>query len=115
MDFDKLTTRYKQFGGLRLVWQYAKLGVIPVVIKGVVICIVKRQSFKTIYPKVLERVEPYLVEQFQVSRFKIQAKGLSHEHPKVIWWCWLQGIENAPSIVKACFNSLMREFKGSRV
>lgn len=33
----------------------------------------------------------------------------------MIWWCWLQGIENAPSIVKAYFNSLMREFKGSKV
>lgn len=107
MDFDKLTTRYKQFGGLRLVGQFARLGVIPIVIKGVVRCLAKRQSFKVIYPELLKRVEPYLIERFQVSRFRIQANGFTHEHPKVIWWCWLQGIESAPSIVRACYNSLV--------
>ena len=114
MDFKKLTSRYKQFGGVRLILQYVKLGLLPIIVKGFVRCFVKNQSFKAIYPEILQRIEPYLVERFQVSRFKVQEKGLSHEHPKVIWWCWLQGVENAPSIVKACFNSLMREFKGSR-
>ncbi len=118
MDFDKLTTRYRQFGGLRLVWQYTKLGVFPVVIKGVVRCIVKRRSFKAIYSEVLKRIEPKFIAKYgsRVQKFKgSRSSSLEHEHPKVIWWCWLQGIENAPSIVKACFNSLMREFKGSRV
>lgn len=108
MDLRKLKERYKQFGGIRLVWQYAKLGVLPVVVKGLLRCVVKRQSFKAIYPEVLKRVEPYLIERFQVSRFKFQASGLTHEHPKMIWWCWLQGLENAPGIVKACYNSLQR-------
>ena len=108
MDFHKLLSRYKQFGGLRLVWEYTKLGVLPVVFKGVVRCVVKRQSFKTIYPEVLKRVEPFLIEMFQVSRFKIQTDGLSHEHPKVIWWCWLQGKEQAPPVVQACYASLHR-------
>lgn len=26
--------------------------------------------------------------------------------PKVIWWCWLQGEENAPSLCRACLNSI---------
>ena len=68
----------------------------------------KRKSFKSIYPEVLKRIEPYLVEEFQVTRFKIQENGLSHKHPKVIWWCWLQGLDQAPEMVKACFNSLKR-------
>ena len=29
-----------------------------------------------------------------------------NEVAKTIWWCWLQGIEAAPAIVKACYNSL---------
>lgn len=108
MDYHKLASRYKQFGGLRLVWQYTKLGVMPVVIRGVVRCVVKRKSFKVIYPEVLKRVEPFLTEQFQVSCFKIQADGLPHEHPKVVWWCWLQGKAQAPPIAQACYNSLKR-------
>ena len=108
MDFDKLTARYKQFGGLRLVWHYVRLGVIPVVIKGVLRCVVKKQSFKSIYPEVLERIEPFLVERYKASKFKIQANGHKHMHPKVIWWCWLQGFEKAPRIAIACYNSLKR-------
>lgn len=114
MDFHKLTTRFHQFGGLRLVWQYTKLGILAVVVKGFVRCVLKRQSFKAIYPEVLKRVEPFLVEQFQVSRFRIQENGLSHEHPKVIWWCWLQGYDNAPEIVKACYNSLKKIWQSMR-
>lgn len=28
--------------------------------------------------------------------------------PKIIWWCWLQGEENAPNLCKACLESLRR-------
>jgi len=111
MDFHKLISRYRQFGGLRLVWQYTKLGVFPVVIKGVARCIVKRRSFKAIYPEVLKRIEPKLIAKYgsRVQKFKgSRSSSLEHEHPKVIWWCWLQGIENAPEIVIACYNSLKR-------
>lgn len=40
---------------------------------------------------------------------------MPHEHPKVIWWCWLQGLDEAPQIVKTCYASLVQEFKGSKV
>ena len=59
----------------------------------------------------MERYAPVLRSKMS----DVRGKTFEREHPKVIWWCWLQGIENAPSIVKACFNSLMREFKGSSV
>lgn len=108
MDFQKLTSRYYQFGRSKLVWQYAKLGILHVVMKEFLRCLIKRQSFKAIYSEVLKRIEPFLTERFQVSRFKIQANELPHEHPKVIWWCWLQGIEVAPPIVRACYNSLVQ-------
>ena len=26
--------------------------------------------------------------------------------PDVIWWCWLQGFDQAPPIVKCCYASL---------
>ena len=117
MDFDKLIIRYRQFGGLRLVWEYAKLGVSLVVAKGFFLCLYKQRSFKAIYPKVLRKIEPYLVKRYSslVQEFNSsRCSSLPHEHPKVIWWCWLQGKEQAPPIVKACFNSLLQEFKSLR-
>ena len=108
MDFYKLLTRYKQFGGLQLVWEYVKLGILQVAVKSFFCCIIKRQSFKAIYPGVLKRIEPFLIEKFQVSRFKIQDNELSHDHPRIIWWCWLQGKKQAPPVVQACYNSLKK-------
>lgn len=119
MDYHKLASRYKQFGGFRLVIEYAKLGALWLAVKASVRCLLKRQSFKGIYPEVLRKTEPYLMERYApVLRSKMsdaRGKTLEHKHPKVIWWCWLQGYDAAPPIVKACYNSLMREFKGSRV
>jgi len=119
MDFQKLISRYKQFGGAKLVWQYAKLGALWLAVKAGVRCLVKRQSFKGIYPEVLSKIEPYLVRRYapilRSKKEEVRGQSYKHEHPKVIWWCWLQGYDAAPPIVKACYNSLMREFKGSRV
>ena len=107
MDFAKLITRFRQFGGRHLVWEYAKLGGLPVLVEGFLKCLAR--SFKGIYPEVLKKVEPFLAERFQVSRFKFHDTGLTHEHPKVIWWCWLQGIGAVPPIVKACYNSIKQQ------
>lgn len=34
----------------------------------------------------------------------------STERSKIIWWCWLQGEENAPQLCKVCLNSLRNNF-----
>lgn len=110
MDFQKLISRYKQFGGMRLVWQYAKHGVLWPAVKAGMRCLVKRQSFKGIYPEVLRKIEPYLVKRYaqvlQSKKEEVRCKSYKEDHPKIIWWCWLQGLDEAPQIVKACFNSL---------
>ena len=111
MDYHKLASRYKQFGGFRLVIEYAKLGALWPAVKVGVRCLLRRQSFKAIYPEVLRKIEPYLVSRYgSVLRSKkeeVRGKSYNHEHPKVIWWCWLQGLAAAPPIVKACYNSLV--------
>lgn len=112
MDFEKLRTRLSQFGGIRLVIEYAKLGVLGTVVKGVFRCLVKRQSFKQIYPEVLEKVEPMLIKRYEsLIRSKmeeIRGKNLEHQRNKVVWFCWLQGLKKAPDIVHACYNSLKK-------
>ena len=111
MEYSKLFLRYKQFGGFRLVIEYAKLGVLGTVAKGFFRCLVKWQSFKQIYPSVLRRVEPFLIDKYApvVSRFKLYVSGsLEQKRSKIIWFCWLQGLENAPEIVHACYNSIKR-------
>lgn len=111
MDFKKLVIRYRQFGGIKLLREYAKLGALWPAVKTGIKCFVKRQSFKQIYPIVLKKVEPMLIERYGsiVSGFKFQVSSdCEHKKSNYVWWCWLQGIEQAPPIVKACYNSLRR-------
>ena len=130
MDFRKLITRYKQFGGFRLLREYAKLGALGPALKAGIRCLVKRQSFKGIYPDVLRKIEPFLIKKYgtQIPQIAQRIKANTNlpndtndastsstgsgpesgTEKKTIWWCWLQGIENAPSIVRACYNSLVQ-------
>lgn len=37
---------------------------------------------------------------------------LPHNHSKIIWIMWLQGMDNAPDIVKMCYRSIVDGFSG---
>lgn len=111
MDFKKLITRFRQFGGLRLLWEYARIGVLLTGMVEFFRCLVTRRSFKEIYPKVLKKVEPYLADRYTslVHDYRIkvhETEDLEHRGSKIIWFCWLQGFESAPNIVRSCYNSL---------
>lgn len=51
----------------------------------------------------LENVFQYLSQKYSRKRELSLSAGRKED---VIWWCWLQGLDNAPPIVKACYNSL---------
>ena len=112
MDFRKLITRFRQFGGLQLFLKYAKLGALRPGINSFFQCLVRKQSFKQIYPAVLMKVEPFLAKKYYPLLLErkayYQLQNLEHKHSKIIWFCWLQGLDNAPELVRVCYNSLRK-------
>lgn len=42
-------------------------------------------------------------------------RQLSHEHSNKVWVCWLQGLENAPKIVKKCYQSLLNNLEDREI
>lgn len=110
-DFDRLITRFRQFGGMRLVWQYAKMGVLWIGIKEIVKCALNGKSFKTVYPVITEKIDRILVERYRGINAETKTDNRSSEiRDDRIWFCWLQGIENAPDMVKVCLESQKRIF-----
>ena len=119
-DYDRLITRFRQFGGMRLVWEYAKLGVLWIGVKEIARCILHGRSFKRVYPVVTRRVDEMLVKKY--SHIPRSTEGRSQGEnpcsPRVgvrleqkgskVWTCWLQGMENAPELVRACVESMRR-------
>lgn len=39
----------------------------------------------------------------------------THEYSNKVWWCWLQGEENAPELNKACLRSLRKNLKDREI
>ena len=104
--------------------EYAKLGALSPAMKVGLRCLVKRQSFKGIYPEVLKKIEPFLIQKYgtQIPQIAQRIKAntnctndastpstISRPGSATIWWCWLQGIDEAPQIVKACYASLVHD------
>ncbi len=122
-DFDRFLIRYRQFGGWRLVGQYARMGVLGAAVKAVLRCIVNGRSLEDAYSVVTRKVDEVLERRYQsvleryVDRVKQRETGGEHgyEVPKIIWTAWLQGFDHAPEMVKACVASQRAHFPGYEV
>ncbi|MCV3756150.1 UNVERIFIED_CONTAM: hypothetical protein DV033_10480 [Limosilactobacillus fermentum] len=57
-----------------------------------------------------------LRKQYQGTIDDFEKKdGREESFEKIVWWCWLQGVEKAPEIVKVCLESVRRQFKGYKI
>lgn len=107
MDLSRLKGKYKQFGGLRLVKEYTRMGVLPTVVKEAVKCVIHRTSFKAIYPAVEQKVNPVLCKKYRPMLDKYDWTRLSETSPSnKVWFSWWQGMEQAPNMVNLCLQSL---------
>lgn len=119
-DFDRLLIRFRQFGGWRLMCQYARMGVLPTAAAALAQCVIRGMSPKEVYPAVTQKVDELLAMRYRpiLERY---AAGVPHdaengkkEHdvPKIVWTAWLQGFDNAPEMVKACLESQRAHLHG---
>ena len=109
-DFDRLIARFRQFGGWRLVWQYARMGVLCTGVKELARYILHGRSVKAVYPVITQKVDALLMEQYkEVLEDGLQKYNFGGENtnkkPKVLWTTWLQGEDKAPELMKVCWNS----------
>lgn len=110
--------RYKQFGGLRMLRAYAKAGALPILLKGMGKVLLKGRPLKSLYPAVAQKIVPMLREQYRplvqqlVQKYELIC--VEHEKSEVVWFCWLQGMEKVPVLVKVCLASQKRFIKGKQ-
>lgn len=118
-SFSKLSGLFRKFGGFRLVGAYAKLGVLGTAAKEVLKSIVKRRSADETYYAYEQKIITVLQKRYgDLMRQRLdeyERKGLVHERSNIVWFCWFQGIDNAPDIVKACYCSLKENLPGKDI
>lgn len=113
-DFDRLRARFRQFGGLKLVREYIRLGLLVPLVKQFFSCYVHGQSFKSLYPVITKRVNKVLLDKYAAVEGNALIESLKPLHVVSdrphLWWCWIQGEEKAPALAKVCLESLRRSF-----
>lgn len=105
----KIIKLFKKVSGKELILQWFKAGVLlfagfEVLLlgfskKGLEILRLAIQ-FKT--QKKLKRKYSYVLKNNETLNFDSLPKKQSNK----VWFCWLQGVDNAPFLVKQCYNSL---------
>ena len=72
---------------------------------------ISRDLLSTDHDKVIR----YLEDSYNdlIQKYMKQNSSSNKDIPNIIWVCWWQGLENAPEIVKVCFESI-KKFAGER-
>ena len=101
-----------------MIHAYMKAGVVPTLLKETIKAVIKSYSLKEVYFSVTRKVVPILQKQYsplvkQLVEKYADAK-LEHEKCDVVWFCWLQGLEQAPEMVRACWVSQQRWVRSKR-
>jgi hypothetical protein len=106
-------TRFKQGGGFRLVKTFTRMGLLPDLLKAAFNVLIRRKNYQQQYTILINKVKPLLTEEFNSvladcekrAKELEQANGVGDKDNKNVWFCWLQGIDKAPDIVKSCLKS----------
>jgi hypothetical protein len=117
--FQKLKFRYHQFGGKRMLKAYGQLGIVEFVAKNIAQIILHHRPLKEFYPAVERKIDPILIGKFlpllNSLCVKYDHQNLEHKKSDKIWFCWMQGMDKAPELVKVCYQSLQRWLKGKEI
>ena len=92
------------------------MGVLWTGICTLIRCAWHGKSLKAAYPVITQRVDDILTRRYRpvldenkvryvLGNFCRNDKDACHTIPKIVWLSWLQGIDNAPEIVKVCLAS----------
>lgn len=115
----KAWARFREGGGIRLVKTFAKMGLLSDLLKVGFNALIMGKNFRQQYTKLHNKVEPKLVKEFNyflANDYKpiygTEPTNPKDESNKYVWFCWLQGIDKAPDIVKACLKSQKKWIKG---
>ena len=118
-NLSRVLTLFRKFGGVRLFAAYAKLGVFGDALRSIAIGFIKRKPADEVFYS----YEPKIIRALQERYFPLMLERLAEyencksdqSKPGIVWFCWLQGLESAPPIVKACYASLERNITGKEL
>ena len=102
---------YKKFGGKELFYQWSKSRVLLFAFFELILLGFSKKGLEILRLAVQHKIQLKLKKKYK----SVILRSDSYDYdslPKVlsnkVWICWFQGIENAPLLVKRCYDSLRR-------
>ena len=89
-----LLRRFREFGGFCLLWEYARMGILPLCLRQAVAVFLKRKKPMEAYGYILEQVGKRLKSKYEPVLKEIDShstKASGGKHSRYVWVCWLQG------------------------
>ena len=110
--------RFREFGGIRLIKEFARMGMLPLCFKQTVAVFLKRKKPIEAYGSILEQAGRSLKGKYEPLLNEIEtrySKETGGKRSRYVWVCWLQGIENAPKLVQVCYRSIQQHLQDREV
>lgn len=111
-SLSRLYFRFQQFGGIRLLIQYVRMGLLFKSVKQLIYVACDMKTLNKAYADLRTEISQRLQSQFlpilHNSKEKYSKQNLVHERSKKVWFCWFQGIDNAPEVVRICYLNLQK-------
>lgn len=111
-----IQTFYK-VGGISLLKEYARNGVLPYVCMQLAITGFSKKSLEIVRNGVSLKIYHKLRKRYKkaLDEFDNNYQELQQTHSKKVWVCWMQGMENAPALVQRCYRSLQENLKDREI
>lgn len=108
---------YKRFGGLNLLKEYWKTGFILKAPLHIIMYGWSNTSLEILRLCANFQLYNYLKKRYWKYFDKISFPEANNEYEtsNIVWVCWLQGIENAPFLVKRCYGSMQKYLKNEKI
>ncbi|MGG3915942.1 capsular polysaccharide synthesis protein [Rossellomorea vietnamensis] len=99
---------YKKIGGTEILRQYRKAGVLGYALFLTLNLGFSKRSLEILRLAVQNKIQGKLKRNYSyvVRDFIKNYEGLPKNRSNKVWVCWLQGIEDAPLVVRRCYASL---------
>ena len=115
----ELKKLYKKVNGTQQLKQYAKSRVLFFALVEALLLGVSKKSLEIlrlaadnkIFKRLKKKNKDFIAEYVKEH----EADNLIHEHANTIWTIWLQGMEQAPEVVKKCYSSMKRNMPDKEI
>lgn len=114
----RLLSILKKQGGLNLIKQYVKSGAFFSAVSIFFILGKSATALELLRAGASLKTKQYLLRKYRrtLKRFDDEYCDCTyHSNSNKVWVCWLQGIDNAPPVVKKCYESLKRNLPSKEI